>query len=161
MRALISAGIHDKRILEIGSLDVNSSEQGLSIRALCDDAAVYVGIDERDGAGVDIVSSAADYIPDALFDIAITTEALEHTPDPESITECAWRSLAPGGLLIVTVAGPGRTPHGCDGGAVGDEYYKNVSAFELRAWLMDWTSVRIEENAAAHDVYCVAMKPKG
>jgi SAM-dependent methyltransferase len=127
MRTLIGTGIKGARVLEIGSLDVNSSEQGLSIRDLCEWAAVYIGIDERAGESVDIVSSAADYTPTATFTIAISTEAMEHTPDPRSILDCAWRSLTPGGLLVLTCAGPGRTPHGCSGGAVGDEYYKNVS----------------------------------
>jgi 2-polyprenyl-3-methyl-5-hydroxy-6-metoxy-1,4-benzoquinol methylase len=106
------------------------------------------------------VSSAADYTPTATFTIAISTEAMEHTPDPRSILDCAWRSLTPGGLLVLTCAGPGRTPHGCSGGAVGDEYYKNVSAGDLRTWLRDWDDVQIIENTDMHDVYATAVKPK-
>src|SRR5262245_60753025 len=92
-KALAAEGVKGKSILEIGSLDVNSTEQGLSLRTFCDSAALYHGIDEQDGPGVDNVMGAADYDGEGAFDIAISTEALEHTPEPREILECAWRAL--------------------------------------------------------------------
>jgi len=160
MQTLVGVGVRGARILDVGSMDVNSSEQGLSVRDLCALASVYVGIDEREGEGVDIVTSAADYVPSATFTIVISTEALEHTPDPQSIIDCAWRCLTHGGLLILTAAGDGRTPHGCSGGAVGDEYYKNIASADLSAWLSAWDSVSIVENSDQHDIYATAVKPK-
>jgi SAM-dependent methyltransferase len=144
----------------VGSLDVNSSEQGLSVRDLCREASAYIGIDQQDGPGVDIVCSARDYASATPFDVVISTEAMEHTPDPQSILDCAWRSLVPYGLLVLTCAGPGRTPHGCSGGAVGDEYYQNIDPASLRVWLRDWDDVTIVENQDMHDVYATAVKPK-
>lgn len=160
VKALVSEGVRGKDVVEIGSLDVNASTQGLSVRALCDGASSYYGIDARDGPGVDAAISAAAYDGRGAYDIAITTEALEHCPEPETIIDCARRALKPGGLLIITAAGPLRTPHGCDGGAVGEEFYQNVDPAALRRWLADWDAVTIEENTDAHDVYAIARKPR-
>lgn len=161
VRALLASGIAGKHILEIGSLDVNSSEQGLSLRDLCAVAASYTGIDEQIGLGVDIVVSAADYQVEEIYDIVITTEALEHTPAPCDIIECARRSLRPGGLLIVTAAGPSRQPHNCDGTPwSGVEHYANIEPEQLRAWLAEgeWEGIRIEHNTDMHDVYATAIR---
>ena len=57
-----------------------------------------------------------------------------------------------------TAAGPGRAPHGCDGGAVGDEHYANIDPDELVDALdsAGFASSIVETNAAAGDVYAVA-----
>ena len=147
-----------KRVLEIGSLDVNSSAQGLSLRALLPDAS-WLGIDSADGPGVDEVASAADFKTRRTFEVVISTEAMEHAERPEDIIECAARYLVPGGLLIVTAAAPERTPHGCDGGAVQPgEHYRGITPGELRAMLDGWDDVDVEHNAGAGDVYATARK---
>ncbi len=161
VRQLIAIGISGKRILEIGSLDVNSTEQGLSLRALCEGASAYIGIDEQIGLGVDVVCSARDYDGKAVFDIAISTEALEHAPDPTEIIACAWRALRLGGVLLLTAAGPERAPHNCDGtGWSGVEHYANIEPAQLRAWLDGWDDVRVEHNVSLGDVYAYARKPQ-
>lgn len=160
VKHLVAIGINGKRCLEIGSLDVNSSEQGLSLRALCEDAGAYIGIDEQIGLGVDVVASARDYDGKAGFDLCICTEAMEHTPDPTEIVACAWRALKPGGVLLLTAAGPERQPHNCDGtGYSGVEHYANINPDQLAAWLADWESVEIQHNVPQGDVYARAMKP--
>jgi SAM-dependent methyltransferase len=157
----VRAGVEDKRVLEIGSLDVNATEQGLYIRDLCEGCAAYHGIDEHEGHGVDEAVGAADYNGKGKYDIVITTEALEHAARPEDIIECAQRALRPGGLLIVTAAGEGRQAHDCDGGVYrGVEPYKNVTRSMLEAWLEEWDVVQVAENTEAHDIYATARKPK-
>jgi len=147
-----------KRVLEIGSLDVNSSVQGLSLRALLPDAA-WLGIDSAAGPGVDEVASAADFRTRRTFEVVISTEAMEHAPRPEDIIECAARYLVPGGLLILTAAAPERAPHGCDGGDVQPgEHYRGITPDELRAMLDGWDDVDVTHDAAAGDVYAVATK---
>lgn len=147
-------------VLEIGSLDVNATIQGLSIRQLCAAAASYTGLDVRPGPGVDIAADCADYDGKQQYDAVIATEVMEHMAKPEQLIACAWRALRPGGRLIVTAAGPGRQPHGVDGGAVGDEAYQNIEPNDLKKWLAKWTDVQVSENKAAHDVYATATKPK-
>lgn len=147
-----------KRVLEIGSADVNSTAQGLSLRALLPDAA-WLGIDSAAGPGVDEVASAADFRTRRTFDVVISTEAMEHAERPQDIVECAARYLVSGGLLILTAAAPERAPHGCDGGAVQPgEHYGAISPAALLAMLDDWDAVDVEHNPAAGDVYATATK---
>lgn len=149
------------RVLEIGSMDVNSSVQGLSLRTLFADAD-YTGIDLQKGPGVDQVCAAADYDGKGRFDLVISTEAMEHCPDPESIIACARRALRPGGLLLLTAAAPERAPHNCDGtGYTGIEHYANIAPARLWGWLSGWEAVEVAHQPALGDVYARAMKPKG
>lgn len=160
-RALIGETVKGAHILEIGAYDVNGTEQGLSVRTLLDAAARYHGIDVRDGPGVDEVIGAAGYDGDNAFDLVISTETLEHMPDPAALFQCAWRGLKPGGRLILTAAGPGRPPHDCDGEPWdGSEPYANIEPEQLKGYLAGWADVRIEENATAHDIYATATKPE-
>jgi len=162
-RALADLAVAGAHIVELGSYDVNGTEQGLSVRELCASSASYTGVDMRKGPGVDLVKQAQDLNADDLAhpaDIVICMETLEHDNDPASIIDAAFRVLKPGGVLILTAAGEGRQPHGVDGGGVGDEWYQNIGRADLKAWLADWMDVRIHEDHAAHDIYATAVKPK-
>jgi SAM-dependent methyltransferase len=148
-----------KRVLEIGSYNVNGS-----VRELFKDASEYVGIDAREGRGVDLVCSASAFEATKPFDIVVTTEALEHSPRPADIIECAYRSLKEGGILIITAAGPDRKPHGNDGGELANESYTPIDKEFLTGLLKDWSDVSIQygrsHNQARGDIYAVATKPK-
>lgn len=154
--ALAGIDLAGVAVVEFGSYDVNNTAQGLSVRALCAEAAAYVGVDARPGPGVDVVSRAQDYRPKPRADLVICTEVLEHDPDPPGVIAAARRALKPGGVLILTAAGEGRMPHGCDGGPVGDEPYANITRADLEAWLDGWQDVTITENRAAGDIYATA-----
>ena len=143
------------RILEFGSYNVNGS-----VRRLFQNAPEYIGVDIRPGPDVDVVADAAAIDGLGEFDIVVSCEVLEHTEEPECIIDAAYRSLKPGGLLILTAAGPDREPHGCMGNAVGDEYYANIEADQLDLWLHDWERVVITEDRDAGDVYAVAHRPE-
>jgi SAM-dependent methyltransferase len=142
------------RILDLGSRDVNGS-----VRDLFSSSTLYHGIDIAAGPGVDEVVACADYAPTVLFDTCVSTEVMEHMQDPSELTSCAWRCLRAGGMLILTAAGPNRQPHSVSGGAVGEEYYENISPELLALLLEDWRSVRIIYNAIACDIYATAVKP--
>lgn len=47
-------------------------------------------------------------LPAAAFDCAVITQTIMLVPDPFTAIENLWRSLAPGGTLLVTVAGISR-----------------------------------------------------
>jgi SAM-dependent methyltransferase len=140
-------------VLEIGSYYVNGG-----VRPLFASATAYHGIDVRSGPGVDEAIDCAAYDGEQAFDVVVSTEVLEHMRDPEQMIACAWRSLKPGGLLVLTAAGPNRSAHGIDGGAIGDEYYRAIDPDALRWWLSGWVEVTIVENAIACDLYAVAVK---
>lgn len=142
-------------VLEIGSLDVNGSVRGLF------PMSNYVGIDIRPGPGVQIVADARDYDGGGQYDVVVSTECLEHEPEPGVVIECARRALRPGGLLIVTAASTGRKPHSCAGveGVVPDgEHYANILPHQLEDLLSGWSDVRVTYHAAHGDVYAVALK---
>lgn len=96
-----------KRILEVGSLDVNGS-----VRPLFAGASTYTGIDFRAGPGVDLLMNAHSLgFGDASFDVVVSTEMLEH--DDEfwlSLVEMG-RVLKRHGVLIITARGNGFMPH--------------------------------------------------
>ncbi len=154
-------GIKSKpRVLEIGSYNVNGS-----VRSLFSDATEYVGIDERRGPDVDVVSTAGIYTCDDLFDVVVSCETLEHASDPAEVIACAWRCLKPGGKLLLTAAGPERAPHGPNGDAVGNYPYTAIDRRLLGKLLADWEDVTTEygqsHGLAKGDIYATATKPKG
>jgi SAM-dependent methyltransferase len=72
---------------------------------------VYIGIDTADAKahfGYDIPDThyfSGDVWPigDAAVDFILCAETLEHVPDPAAFLAQAWRCLAPGGSLVLTV----------------------------------------------------------
>ena len=141
-------------VLEIGSFVVNGSVRPLFMMAMR-----YHGIDVRGGAGVDQAIDCAEYDGDQAFDTVVSTEVLEHMPDPSELIGCAHRALKSGGLLILTAASLGRVPHGVNGTNVGDEYYANITPEALQVLLDGWEDVQITENAIDCDLYATAVRP--
>lgn len=148
------------RVLEIGSYNVNGTA-----RMFCDHAAEYVGIDRRNGPGVDHVDAKDAYDGKAGFDIVISTETLEHASDPAAVIATAKRAIKPGGLLVITAAGPGRKPHSADGGPYEPESepYQGIKKTDLESWLSDWERVNVQ-YARSHDhpngdIYATAYAP--
>jgi hypothetical protein len=144
----------DGPVLEIGARNVNGSVRGLF------GGRRYIGSDIAPGDDVEIVASGAVIALPAPVAVVVTTETLEHASEAEAICRNAHQLLQPGGVFVVTCAGVGRTPHSAfDGGPLRDgEFYANVSAEDLGAWLSDFASVSIEENHAAGDIYATAIK---
>lgn len=145
-----------RRVLEIGSYDVNGSA-----RVLFPVGIEYVGIDRIAGPGVDWQVDAWYFDGHGEFDIAITTETLEHTANPQEIIDCAWQALRPGGLLIITAAGSGRKPHGDHGGPVlAGMCFTELSPAAMKQLLADWFDVSIEENKKMRDIYATARRAR-
>lgn len=144
------------RVLELGAKNVNGSA-----RPLFRDASYY-GLDRVPGPGVDIVQDAATYDGAGLFDVVVTTETLEHAPDPWAVIASAGRALRHGGMLLITAAADPRQPHRCDGreGDLAGEYYANIDPPTLRRHLLDsgWTPVAVHYDIQHGDVYVLAVK---
>jgi len=100
--ALTPSDVRGKRVLEVGSLDVNGSVRG-DVMALGPSA--YVGIDIRPGPGVDVVCDAGDLVDTFgvnAFDVVISTELLEHARDWRRIVSNIKRVTKPHGVMIVS-----------------------------------------------------------
>lgn len=148
-----------RRVLEIGSLDVNGTVRGLFHR--CER---YDGIDRRPGRGVDVVCDVRDYAAGyegALYDVVVCCEVLEHDPAPREVIEAAEWLLKAGGVLILTAAGEARAPHGCDGGILPPaEHYRNVSDGMLAEWLTGWDSWQVTWSRDRADIYATAVRAR-
>ena len=100
--ALRPVDVRGKRVLEVGSLDVNGSVRG-DIVAL--GPTDYVGIDIRPGPGVDVICDAGDLVErfgENAFDVVISTELLEHARDWRRIVSNIKRVTKPNGVMIVS-----------------------------------------------------------
>ncbi len=97
----------NKKVLDIGSFDVNGNEEFLFKN--CD----FTGLDIGEGDGVDVVCPAQDYDePDETFDTIISCECWEHNPFYKESIQNAVRMLKSGGLFFFTCATTGRPVHG-------------------------------------------------
>lgn len=144
-----------RTVLEFGALDINGT-----VRDLFGDAAGYVGVDLQDGPGVDVIGDAATWQPDEPVDVVVCTEVFEHCRDWPRIVANAFECLAPGGVFIATMAGPGRPKHSALREPDPDvyEFYRNVEPDDLEAelWAAGFVDVRVDR--AGLDVRCVATR---
>ena len=124
-----------KRVLDIGSLDINGNN-----RFLLDDCN-YIGLDVGEGPNVDVIRVAHLYeAPNEQFDLIISTEVFEHDMYYQESVQNIIRMLKPGGAFLFTCASTGRPEHGTinsDGGEAAplllqiskdwSNYYKNLT----------------------------------
>jgi len=87
----------NKKILDIGSLDVNGNN-----RYLFEDCN-YIGLDVAEGKNVDVVSVAHEYdAKDESFDVVMSTNALEHDIHYKETLKKMVQLLRPEGLMFFT-----------------------------------------------------------
>ena len=97
----------NKKVLDIGSLDINGSNKELF------EDCNYLGIDVGEGRNVDLISVGHLFDgPNDYFDTIISTEVFEHDMYYEETIKNIMRMLKPGGLFLFTCAAPGRPEHG-------------------------------------------------
>jgi Methyltransferase domain. len=135
-RRLIDGG----RVLEIGSYDVNGS-----VREIFAGSREYVGVDLREGPGVDRVAFGHELtLPDASFDVSISGECFEHDPYWVQTILNMCRMTRPGGLVAFTCASSGRPEHGTcrtdrqespGTQEQGLDYYRNLTEPDVRQGL--------------------------
>jgi SAM-dependent methyltransferase len=88
-------------VLEVGSLNVNGSVRDFFIGS-------YIGLDMRDGPGVDVVGAARELpFVAGRFEVVVCTEMLEHDPAFWLSLAEMGRVLKEGGHLLLTTRGNG------------------------------------------------------
>lgn len=144
-----------RRVIELGSLDINGSP-----RHLFDDDVDYVGVDLQSGPGVDVVADAATVGLEPA-DVVLCLEVFEHATNPEAIIRNARVLLRRGGLFVASCAMDPRAPHS----AIDErpirpwEHYRNITPDEMAAWLSDgWRSVLVEPHPDRGDLYASATR---
>ena len=120
----------NKKVLEIGSLDINGS-----VRQFFTDCT-YIGVDLGEGAGVDIIAHGENLVfPANTFDVAISCECFEHNPEWVATFNNMVRMCK--GLMIMTCATTGRPEHGTSRTSRADapfcgDYYMNLTENDIK-----------------------------
>ena len=143
------------RVLEFGGRNVNGG-----VRDVIPSTA-WLSVDIAPGADVDVVANAATVeVEPGTWDVVVSTELLEHTPEGEAIVANAYRHLRDGGWFVATMAGPGRKPHSATGqrDVPAGEHYANVDPDELAQWLEAAGFTTYEVNVLRDDTRCIARK---
>jgi len=139
-RKLFPDYFENKRVLDVGSLDINGSNKDLFNN--CN----YIGIDVGEGKNVDVVCKAHEYKAEP-FDVIISTECFEHDMHIDKTLSNIMSLLKSGGLFLFTCATTGRLPHGCSQRSPWDspltmelpdwnhEYYRNLTEEDIRSMI--------------------------
>jgi SAM-dependent methyltransferase len=149
------------KVLEVGSLNINGSVR--KHFNLCR----YKGIDLATGPGVDYVHDMTNPLSPMFgkFDVVISCEVLEHAQYWDALVNNMYESLKPGGLMIITCAGPARAEHGTmrtDAGSSPHttDYYQNVSVsdFNTVAMRLGFSAYHIELRREDQDLVFYGKK---
>lgn len=119
------AGLQPKSVLDIGARHVNGT-----IRDMFPDVR-YVPLDISPGENVEVVADAADWEPDAAYDLVVCMSVFEHAPRWRDIIATVRKALRPGGTFVLTTHCDPYPVHGAGGGP-GDGPYANLTPDELR-----------------------------
>lgn len=168
MQEIFPEYFENKKVLDIGSLDVNGNNRFLFTN--CN----YIGLDVGEGSNVDIVCLGNKYdAPDQYFDTIISTEVFEHDMFYEETIQNIIRMLKPGGAFIFTCASTGRPEHGtrrCGESCaplliqISEEwadYYKNLTEDDIKKiknFESHFPDGIFEFNEAAGDLYFFGVK---
>jgi SAM-dependent methyltransferase len=104
--------IAGKKIIEVGSYDVNGSLREF-IETLS--PLQYVGADIVKGYGVDVICAAdrlLEKFGEGSFDVIVSTELLEHVKDWRTAISNIKRICRPGGIVLITTRSYGFAYHG-------------------------------------------------
>ena len=133
--------IQNKRILEVGSYNVNGSLRDIIVPTMY--PKEYIGIDITSGNYVDqlISASTIDQVFGAeSFDVVICTEMLEHAEDWKSAINNMKAVLKCNGLLFLTTRSKGFPLH-----CFPDDYWR-FEIYDMKKIFMDMDSHILLDN---------------
>ncbi len=146
--------IKGKRVIEVGSYDENGS-LGPLIKSFA--PAEYIGVDLKEGAGVDMICRAEDIVDKfgkESFDIVIATELLEHIEDWRGVISNIKNICRTDGLILISTRSHGFIYHGFP----YDYWRYEVS--DLEYIFSDCLIEKIEKDRYAPGVLLKVKKPK-
>ncbi len=161
VKALFPSYFKNKRVLDIGSLDVNGCNYPLF------DKCSYMGVDLSEGPNVDVVCSGHELgAPDNHYDVIISTECGEHDKHWKETIKNAMRMLKHGGLFIYTCATTGRPEHGTTrtdtfSSPFTTDYYNNLTEEDIRSvfgFNLSWSYCKFSVDEVNHDLRFYGFK---
>ena len=147
--------VKDKRILEVGSYNVNGSfrEHVLKMSPM-----EYIGVDIHAGPYVDIVCNAYDILEkfgDNSFDMVLSTEMIEHVEDWKKVISNFKNICKTNGIMLVTTRSKGFGKH---------DYPSDFWRYEIddmKEIFGDCTIEVLEKDYRHPGVFIKARKPVG
>ena len=143
--AYVASHGNEGKVLEVGSLDVNGS-----VRHFYKD---YIGIDLREGKGVDLVYKDKIPFDDETFDKVLYLETMEHDLYFWKTIEEMVRVLKKGGKLIITARGYGFPKHDFP-----NDFYRFSDQSLVRLMLDHLTEVVVTEETGDGGVFGCGVK---
>lgn len=153
-RALTEEDIKGKKILEVGSLDINGSVRPY-IETL--KAQKYIGIDIAMGPGVDEICDVKNIIErygQESFDVVITTELLEHISDWRKVINNFKDVITSNGIILITTRSCGFGYHGAP-----SDYWR-FEEEDMRYIFSDFIIEKLEKDPLEPGIFIKARKPQ-
>jgi SAM-dependent methyltransferase len=146
--------IKGKRVIEVGSCDVNGSLKAL---VTLFEPIEYIGVDIEKGFNVDIVCNAqnlAKKFGKESFDVVISTEMIEHIADWKKVISNFKKICKPQGIILITTRSYGFGYHAypCDFWRYEVEDMKNIFS--------DCEILKIYNDAKNKGVFLKSKSPK-
>ena len=147
--------IEGKRIIEVGSYNVNGS-----LRKLIESwrPSQYIGVDVESGPGVDKICKAEDLVKEfgkESFDVIISTELLEHVRDWKSAVSNIKQILKQEGIILITTRSYGFPYH-----AYPNDFWR-YEKDDMMKIFSDCKIITIEKDDDDPGIFIKVIKPKG
>ena len=153
LRNLSLEEVKGKRILEVGSQNVNGS-----VRPIFNllQPSEYIGIDFQEGLGVDLVCDAKDMLEKfgpKSFDIVVSTEMMEHILDWRLVISNLKQLVKDNGLLLLTTRSKGFKYH-----AYPYDFWRYETE-DFKIIFSDMNIINLESDSDAPGVFIKVQKP--
>lgn len=145
--------IKGKRVIEVGSYDVNGS-----LRPIVESwgPAEYIGVDIEKGPGVDVVCNAENIIEKfgkESFDVVISTELLEHVKNWRAVVSGIKKLCKPNGIILITTRSYGYGYH-----ASPYDFWR-YELEDMRSIFSDGEILSLEKDFRSPGVFIKVKKP--
>ena len=147
-------------VIDIGSLDINGNN-----RFLFEDYT-YTGLDLGEGLNVDVVCPGHEHSSSVPYDVAISTECLEHDEHWRRTLQNMYALTKPGGIVLITCASTKRGEHGTRKTSPANapfiqDYYGNLTEKDFREVLdieKGFSEWEFQSGRSAQDLYFYGVK---
>lgn len=146
--------VEGKRVVEVGSLDINGS---LRTAVMAMEPAIYIGCDITLGKGVDVRCNVEDLVKNfnvESFDLVISTEMLEHVQDWRRAIYNIKAVTKTGGHILITTRSKGFSKHNHP-----FDFWR-FEEEDMRRIFADCEILKTEKDMYAPGIFILARLPK-